>query len=151
MALRNLRIQDDPILRKKAKPVSQVNDKIRMILDDMVETLHHTPNGGALAANQIGVLKRLVVIDLGEGVVKLVNPEITKAEGEQFEIEGCLSFPDVWGKVRRPLNVTVTAWNEDGEPIIIEGEGLMAKCLCHELDHLDGIVFIDKVEEFIEI
>ncbi len=147
MAIRTLRTSDDEILRKQCKPVDKITERIRVILDDMLETLHNTPNGGALAANQVGILKRLVVIDLGDGVMKLVNPEITSAEGDQFEPEGCLSFPGMWGSVHRPQKVTVKALNEEGAEVVIEAEDLLAKCLCHEIDHLDGIVFVDKAED----
>mgnify|MGYP003276100255 CR=1 FL=1 len=150
MALREIRTFDDSILRKKSKPVEQVSDRIRTILDDMVETLHNTPNGGALAANQIGILRRLVVIDLGDGVRKLINPEVVSAQGEQFEPEACLSFPGWWGKVRRPQSVVVKALDENGCEVEIHASDLLAKCLCHEIDHLDGIVFIDKAEELNE-
>jgi len=142
---------EDEILRKRCKPVEKINEKILKILDDMVETLHNTPNGGALAANQIGILRRLVVVDTGDDVLKLINPEIVSSEGNQFEPEACLSFPGLWGKVHRPQKVTVRALNEAGEEIIIEGTDFMAKCLCHEIDHLDGLVFIDKAEELTEI
>lgn len=102
MAIRKIRTFDDEILRKKSKYVENVDNKIREILNDMAETMYNTPNGGGLAACQVGVLKRLVVIDLGEGLIKLVNPEIIKQEGEQIVVEGCLSFPEVWGKLKRP-------------------------------------------------
>lgn len=150
MAIRKIRKFRDPMLRKKSREVAEVDDHIREILDDMLETLHSLPHGGALAAPQIGVLKRLVVIDLEDNLYKLVNPVIVSAKGEQYETEGCLSFPDIWGKVRRPKTVTVEALNEFGEKITVKGKGLMAKCFCHEIDHLDGIVFIDKAEEFID-
>ena len=150
MALREIRTNYDSILRKKSKPVEEVNDRIRMILDDMVETLHNTPNGGALAANQVGVLRRLVVIDLGESVKKLINPVIVSSQGEQFEPEACLSFPGLWGRVRRPQSVVVKALDENGCEIEIQASDFMAKCLCHEIDHLDGIVFTDKAEELME-
>lgn len=150
MAIRELRTFDDEILRKKCKTVEEVNDKIRMMLDDMLETLHSIPHGGAIAAPQVGILKRLVVIDLKTGIYKLVNPVIEETDGEQFEIEGCLSFPDIWGKVKRPEHVIVRALDENGSEITVEGTGLMAKCLCHEIDHLDGICFTDKIEEYVD-
>ena len=106
--------------------------------------------GGGLAACQVGILKRLVVIDIGEGLLKLVNPEFVLQEGEQIVEEGCLSFPDVWGRLKRPERVVVRALDENGKEITVEGTGLLAKCLCHELDHLDGIVFKDKIIEFTE-
>ncbi len=147
MALRAIRINDDPILKKHCKKVEVVDDKIRQILNDMLDTLHAISNGAAIAAPQVGILKRLVVIDMGElsnGVLKLVNPEIIDQEGEQLCEEGCLSFPDRWAQTRRPNRVTVKALDENGNPVTLTGEGDLAKCFCHELDHLDGIVFLDK-------
>ena len=151
MALRQLRYNDDEILRKKCRKVEEVNDHIRMILDDMLDTLHNTENGAAIAAPQVGILKRLVVIDMGSGIFKLVNPEIIDKEGEQECIEGCLSFPNRFGKTVRPKKVTIKALNENGEEITLTGEDEMAKCFCHEIDHLDGILFIDKVTQWINI
>lgn len=151
MAIRKIRTFNDEILRKKSRPVEVVDDKIRELLNDMAETMYDTKIGGGLAACQVGILKRLVVIDLGEGLIKLVNPEIIRQSGAQQVIEGCLSFPGVWGKVTRPAHVTVRALNEEGKKVIIRGKGMMAKCLCHEIDHLDGLVFIDKVSEFVRI
>lgn len=147
MAIRQLRYQNDPILRKKSKEVTEVDDKIRQILDDMMDTLHHTENGAALAANQVGVLKRLVVIDYCGHYLKLVNPKIIDDSGKQECIEGCLSFPNRFVKTIRPQKVTVQAQNENGEEIFITGENDMAKCFCHELEHLDGEVFLDKAIE----
>lgn len=149
MALREIRTFDDELLRKKSREVREVTDRVRTLLDDMAETMYHA-EGGGLAACQIGILKRLVVIDVGEGLIKLVNPEFVLREGEQIVEEGCLSFPDVWGKLKRPERVIVRALDENGEEITVEGTGLLAKCLCHELDHLDGIVFKDKLIEFTE-
>lgn len=149
MALRKIRTFDDEILRKKSREVKEVTDRIRLLLDDMAETMYHA-QGGGLAACQVGILKRLVVIDVGEGLIRLVNPELVFQKGEQIVEEGCLSFPDIWGKLKRPEQVIVRALNENGEKITVEGTGLLAKCLCHELDHLDGIVFKDKLIEFTE-
>lgn len=149
MALRQIRINDDELLRKKCRKVELVDSRILQLLDDMAETMYHTGNGAGLAANQVGVLKRLVVIDMGEGLIKLINPELVFQSGTQECIEGCLSFPNRWGKTIRPQKVTVRFLNEKGEEITLTGEGDMAKCLCHELDHLDGTVFVDKVVEFI--
>lgn len=149
MALRQIRCNDDEILRKKCKEVIKVDDHIRMILNDMLETLHDTPNGAAIAAPQIGILKRLVVIDMGTSIYKLVNPKIISESGTQKCIEGCLSFPNKFGRTIRPKKVTIKALNENGEEIEMTGEDDMAKCFCHEIDHLDGIVFIDKVTEWL--
>jgi peptide deformylase len=151
MALREIRKFDDDVLRKKSKPVSKVDDHIRQLLNDMAETMYHAPNGGGLAACQVGILRRLVVADMGKGLIKLVNPQIIKEEGEQLVIEGCLSYPDVWGKVMRPQKVVVQALDENGEEIVMEATDEMAKCLCHEIDHLEGIIFTDKVVEYVEL
>lgn len=150
MALRQIRLSDDEILRKKSKEIEVVNDKIRQLLNDMADTMYNTENGGGLAAPQIGVLKRLVVIDMGQGLIKLVNPKIIKEEGKQKVIEGCLSIPNTWGKLIRPAKVTVQALNENGEKIILTGKGDLAKCFCHEIDHLEGILFTDLVTEYIK-
>lgn len=149
MALRQIRLFDDPILRNKSKQVEVVDDKIRDILNDMVETMYNTENGGGLAAPQVGILKRLVVIDMGQGLIKLINPKIIKKEGSQQVIEGCLSNPNVFGKLKRPYEVIVQALNENGEEIQLTGTGDLAKCFCHEIDHLEGILFTDLVTEYI--
>lgn len=149
MALRNIRIFNDDILRKKSRHVEKIDDRILTLLKDMTDTLDNTENGAALAAPQVGVLKRVVVINMGEGIMYLINPEIVEMEGSQEVIEGCLSIPNRWGKLIRPKKVKVKALNESGNEIIVTGEGDLAKCLCHEIDHLDGILFIDKVTEYI--
>ncbi|MBX4258376.1 peptide deformylase [Clostridium estertheticum] len=150
MALRQIRLFDDEILRKKSRIVELVDDKIRQILNDMAETMYNTENGGGLAGPQVGILKRLVVIDMGEGLIKLVNPRIIKHEGIQEVIEGCLSIPNTFGKLKRPAKVTVKALNENGDEIILTGTGDLAKCFCHEIDHLEGILFTDLVTEYIK-
>ena len=150
MAVRQLRFKNDEALRKKGREVTEVNDKIRMLLDDMMDTLYASNNGAALAANQIGILKRLVVIEDEGDFLKLVNPVIVEQIGEHDCIEGCLSFPGIFGKTKRPMRVKVEALNEKGEKIILDRSGEMAKCLCHEIDHLDGIVFTDKVTEYLD-
>ncbi len=150
MALREVRKLGDEILRKKSRNIECVDEKIRILLEDMVETMHHE-DGVGLAAPQVGVLKRAVVIDRGEGkIIKLINPVITTAEGNQSDEEGCLSVPGRSGTVVRPQKVTVKALNENGEEIIFTGEDLMARAFCHEIDHLDGILFIDKMEKELE-
>lgn len=151
MALRQIRLFEDEILRKKSRKVEVVDDKIRQILDDMTDTLHNSENGAAIAAPQVGILKRLIVIDMGQGLMKLVNPEITDKEGQQEVIEGCLSVPNKWGKLMRPAKVTVQALNENGKKITLTGTGDMAKCFCHEIDHLDGVLFTDLVTEYIDV
>ena len=147
MALRQIRYNDDEILRKKCKEVTKVDDHIRMILNDMLETLHNTPNGAAIAAPQVGILKRVVVIDLydDKGPYVLINPEIIKQKGEQEVEEGCLSFPNQFAKVIRPSEVTVKALDRDGKEYKLKGKGLLAQAISHEVDHLEGILFVDKI------
>ena len=149
MAVRQLRYNKEEILRKKCKEVSEVNDRIRGLLDDMMDTLHAGTNGAALAANQVGLLRRLVVIDYEGYYLKLVNPVITWQDGTQSCVEGCLSFPNVFGETVRPMRVKVEALDENGNKVNLDVSGEMAKCLCHEIDHLDGIVFVDKVTKFL--
>ena len=149
MALRNIRKLGEDILRKKCRPVETIDERIITLLDDMAETMYEA-NGVGLAAPQIGILKCIAVIDTGEGLIELINPQITDFEGNEKEVEGCLSVPGKYGYVLRPQKVTVSALNRDGEKITIEGEGLLARALCHEIDHLDGIVFVDKVTEYID-
>lgn len=144
MALRNIRKYGDEILRKKSRKVDNINDRITTLLSDMEETLYNA-NGVGLAAPQVGVLKRVIVIDIGQGIIKLINPEIIETEGSYIDEEGCLSIPGKQGKVERPYKVKVKALNEKGEEIIVEGEELLARALCHEIDHLDGILYVDKV------
>lgn len=151
MALRTIRTDPDPILQKKCREVTEVNDSVRLLLEDMLDTLHHTPNGAAIAAPQVGILRRLVVIDAGEisgGILKLVNPVIVKQEGEQVCTEGCLSFPNELFHTLRPEWVVVEALDEWGKPIRLEGRGFMAKCFCHEIDHLNGMTARDRQEQF---
>jgi peptide deformylase len=146
MALRNIvNYKTDDILRKKAKSVEKIDDKLLTLLDDMAETMYEA-NGVGLAGPQVGVLKRIVVVDVGTGLFKLINPVIEKAEGgEEEDTEGCLSFPQIYGKVKRPQKVIVKALNEKGENITLEATDLLARAFCHEIDHLDGVLFIDKV------
>ena len=144
MAILNIVKDGDPTLRKICRPVVEITPRILTLLDDMRETLAEA-NGAGLAAPQVGILRRIAVVDLGEEVVDLINPEIVETEGEQEEVEGCLSVPDVWGITKRPAYVKVKATNRLGEEFTVEGEGLNARCLCHEIDHLDGRLFTDNV------
>lgn len=144
MAIRQLRFEGDPVLRKVSKMVAKIDSKILTLLDDMVETMHKE-EGVGLAAPQIGILKRIIVIDIGEGILKLINPEIIYEEGEIIDVEGCLSIPDESGNVKRPMKVNVKYTDIDGSEKIIEGTGLLARALCHEIDHLNGILYIDKI------
>lgn len=149
MAIRNIRKDGDEILRKHSREVDEINDKILTLLEDMKDTLYKA-DGVGLAAPQVGVLKRVIVIDVGEGLLQLINPVIMSQSGQQCNAEGCLSIPGIWGEVNRPTNVVVEALNEKGEKITINAEGLLAIALCHEIDHLDGILFKDKVVRFID-
>lgn len=149
MAIRNIRKNEDEVLRKKSKKVDKIDSRILTLLDDMAETMYKA-EGVGLAAPQIGILRRLVVIDVGEGLIKLINPEIMSYSGEQIDVEGCLSVPDVHGEVKRPQSVVVRALNEKGEKIEVMGNDLLARALCHEIDHLNGILFIDKAIRIIE-
>jgi peptide deformylase len=149
MAIRNILKDGDEILRKKSREVTGISGNILILLDDMADTMYKA-NGAGLAAPQVGVLRRVVVIDTGEGLVELINPVIREQTGLQTTIEGCLSIPGVWGEVERPARVVVEALNRKGEKITIEGEGFMAQAICHEVDHLDGILFTDKVIRFLD-
>lgn len=153
VAIRQIREIGDDILRKKSRKVEVVDEKIVQLLEDMHETLKISKDGIGLAAPQVGILKRLIVIDLTEEdgeVYKLVNPEIIKSKGEQVCREGCLSVPGMLGDVIRPKEVVVDALNEKGEKIRIKAQDLLAIVLCHEIDHLDGVLFIDKATEIFE-
>ena len=146
MAIRQIRLSNDEILRKTSREVEEVNDKIRELLQDMLETMHRY-NGVGLAAPQVGVLKRVIVIDLYDGSepLQLVNPKIVKAKGKQEVEEGCLSFPNEYAKLIRPKEVVVEALNQKGEKVKIVGKDLLAQALAHEIDHLNGILFVDNM------
>lgn len=145
MALRQVRLQEEEVLRKKCKQVKSFDSRLAELLDDMAETMYHY-NGVGLAAPQVGILKRALVIDIGEGLVELCNPVILASRGSKTDNEGCISVPGLAGKVTRPEWVKVEGYTRNGEKMIIEGEDLMARCLCHEIDHLEGILYTDKVE-----
>ena len=144
MALRQIVKIGEPVLRKKSKVVKEINDRLIDLLDDMADTMYEA-DGVGLAAPQVGILKRGVVVDIGDGLIELINPEIIEAEGEYLDNEGCLSVPGESGDVLRPYRVKVRALNRFGETIEIEGEELLARAFCHEIDHLDGILYVDKV------
>lgn len=143
MAKRVIRTDEDPLLRKTSRPVKELNDRITMLLDDMVETMHQA-NGVGLAAPQVGILRRAITVDVGEGVYKMINPEILEEEGSDIDIEGCLSVPNFNGTVERPEMIKVKYLDENFTENIIEARGLFARCICHEVDHLNGILFTDK-------
>lgn len=149
MAIRNIVKEGDDVLRKTSRPVESFDEKLATLLDDMAQTMHNA-DGVGLAAPQVGILRRAVVIDIGEGVIELVNPVIVSAEGEQEGQEGCLSCPGEWGIVKRPNKVTVEAQDRHGKKIRVSGEELLARAMCHELDHLDGIIFKDVATRMID-
>lgn len=162
MAIRNLRLDGDPILRKTSRSINEINDKIQELIEDMIETMYEN-EGVGLAAPQVGVLKRLVIVDVGisedeeedlgkgedipDGPIVLINPEIIEQDGEQIGTEGCLSVPDRSGEVKRPSHIKVRAKNEKFEDIEFEARNFFARAICHEVDHLNGILYIDKLEE----
>ncbi len=144
MALRKVVTKEDPILRKKSRPVEKFDDKLAQLLDDMKETMY-AADGVGLAGVQVGMLRRVVVMDCGEDYIELINPEIVETEGEQFADEGCLSIPGEYYETIRPEVVKVKAQNREGQWCVYKGEGLKARCFCHEIDHLDGILFTDRL------
>lgn len=145
MALRTIRVQGDPVLTKKSRPVEQMTPRISELITDMLDTMYDAMGVG-LAAPQVGILKRIVVIDIGEGPIVLINPEILETSGEQTGDEGCLSVPGMAGQVTRPNYVKVKAMDEDMNEVIYEGTELLARAFCHEIDHLDGKMYTDLVE-----
>ncbi len=147
MAIRKIvEMGTDDILRKHARRVDKFDRRLHQLLDDMADTMVEA-DGVGLAAPQVGILKRCCVIDVGDGLIELVNPEIVWIEGEVVDVEGCLSVPGRRATVARPEKVRVRAQDRKGKPIEIEGEGLLARCLCHEIDHLDGVLYVDKMIE----
>ena len=145
MALRTIRVEGDPVLTKISRPVDKMTPRIQDLITDMLDTMYEAMGVG-LAAPQVGILKRIVVIDVGDGPIILINPEIIEKTGEQTGDEGCLSVPGMSGQVTRPDHVKVKALNEDMEEVVYEGEGLLARAFCHELDHLDGHMYTELVE-----
>lgn len=146
MAVRQILTYDkEELLRKKSKSVEQFDNRIKALIEDMKETMEKA-NGIGLAAPQVGILKRIIVINTGEGILALINPEIRNAEGEQSEYEGCLSVPNIYGIVKRPLRVTVRGINGEGSIADYHLRGSAARAVCHEIDHLDGVLFLDRTE-----
>lgn len=141
MAIRTIRKEKDPVLYIRCREVKRFDNRLAILIDDMIETMHNA-DGVGLAAPQVGVLKRVLVIDLGDGPIEMVNPEIVESSGEQGGLEGCLSFPDRSGYVIRPNYVKVRAYNRNGDLLEYEGEGLFARAVFHECDHLDGKVYL---------
>ncbi|MCI8500800.1 MAG: peptide deformylase [Oscillospiraceae bacterium] len=149
MAIRNIVTKEDEILKKKCRPVEKFDERLWELLDDMAETMYQN-DGVGLAAPQVGILRRVVVIDAGEGLIELVNPVIVSSSGRQEEYEGCLSCPGEYGLTKRPKKVTVKAQDRHGKTFTREGEDLLARAFCHELDHLEGILFLDIAEKIVE-
>ena len=150
MALRNLVIEGDPLLRKTSRPVDEITPRIIKLLDDMADTMYFEGRGIGIAAPQVGVLRRIFVIDVGDehGLIEFINPEIIETSGSQIDNEGCLSVPGKTCEVDRPSHVKVKALDREGNEFVLEAEDLLARCICHENDHLDGHVFTEIVEEF---
>lgn len=143
MAILNIVKEGDDVLRKVCRPVESITPRTLQLLDDMLETLHDA-NGVGLAAPQVGILRRIAIVEVVDGqVYELINPEIIEREGKQNEMEGCLSVPEQWGVTERPMKVTVRAMNRKGETYTVSGSGLLARAFCHEIDHLDGVLFKD--------
>jgi len=144
VAIRIIRKDEDPILRKKAKQVEKIDDRVKILLEDMKDTMYDA-DGVGLAAPQVGVLKRIILVDVGEGLLEMINPEIVETCGEEIDEEGCLSLPGVNGEVPRPEAVTVKGLNPQGQEIVVEAKNLFARALCHEIDHLNGVLFTDRI------
>ena len=149
MAIRNIVKEGDPVLAKICRPVEKFDEKLAVLLDDMYETMQNG-DGVGLAAPQVGILRRIFVIDIGDGKTEFINPKIEKTKGVQEGVEGCLSCPGEYGVTRRPMYVTVTAQNRYGDQFTVNAEGLYAKAICHENDHLDGVLFKEHVIRMVE-
>ena len=146
MALRNIVTEGDELLRKKSRQVTEINERICTLLDDLADTMYYENRGIGLAAVQVGVLRRVFVVDVGDehGLIEFINPEIIETSGNQVSCEGCLSVPGRNANVNRPAKIKIRATNRHGEEFELEAEGILAICICHEFDHLEGILFIDK-------
>ncbi len=146
MALRNLVIEGDPLLRKTSRTVDEITPRIIKLLDDMADTMYYEGRGIGIAAPQVGVLRRVFIVDVGDehGLIEFINPEILETSGSQIDNEGCLSVPGKTCEVERPRHIKVKALNRNGEEFELEADDLLARCICHENDHLNGILFIDK-------
>lgn len=148
MAIRNILKDGDPTLLKKSRDVNKFDIRLHQLLDDMKETMENA-DGAGLAAPQVGVLRRVAVVATQDGIVELINPEIVETEGEQEGLEGCLSFPGIYGIVTRPAKVTVKAQDRHGETFTVTGEGIVARAFCHETDHLNGVVFTERAQRIL--
>lgn len=150
MAILNIVKEGDPVLRGKCREVTEITPRIVTLLDDMKETLHKA-QGVGLAAPQVGIRRRICIVEVDEGdLIEMINPVIIKKSGYQSELEGCLSIPDKWGYTERPMEVTVKALDRFGKEFTVSGTGLKARAFCHEIDHLDGVLFTDKVTQFVD-
>lgn len=150
MAIRKILTKEDEVLNKVCKPVEKFDKKLWQLLDDMADTLYKV-RGVGLAAPQIGILRRVAIVDVGDGLIELINPTITNTSGEQRAVEGCLSCPEQWGYVTRPMNCTLKAQDRNGELYEMDLTEMACRCACHEVDHLDGNLFLRLVDEFIDI
>ncbi len=149
MGIRNIRTEGDQILNAVCKDVTEINDRLLTLIDDMIDTMYEN-DGAGIAAPQVGVMKRVIVVGVTEEPIVLINPKLISEEGKQRDLEGCLSVPEIFGVVERPLKVVVSGITPEGEEVEIEGEGFLARALCHELDHLDGILFRDHVIRYVD-
>lgn len=147
MAIRKIVLEGDPLLEKKCRPIDKIDDRILELIEDMAETMYDA-EGVGIAAPQVGVLRRVICVDIGLGLHVFINPEITSKEGCSYESEGCLSLPGVYGKVTRPEKITVKFLNREGEEVTLGADGFFARAICHECDHLDGILIRGKIEEY---
>jgi len=145
MSVIEIRKAGDPVLKEKSKPVLKITKQTRALLDNLVETLRDA-NGAGLAAPQIGVSLRVIVIDIGDGLIELINTEIIESEGSETTTEGCLSFPGMWGEVERFTCVTVQGLDRHGNPVNLKGDGMLARAFQHEIDHLDGVLFVERAK-----
>lgn len=150
MALRKIRLEEDPILRKRSREITDINDRIKILLEDMVDTMDDA-DGVGLAAPQVGILRRAIVVNIGDGPIKMINPEILETEGKVIDVEGCLSVPGRSGTVNRPETIKVKYLDLVGKENNLEAEGLLARVICHEVDHLEGILYIDRMIEEVEL
>ena len=150
MAIRNIVTERNEILRKKSRPITDFNEKLWNLLDDMAQTMYKA-GGVGLAAVQVGILRQAVVVDIGDGLIELVNPQIAEQNGENIDTEGCLSCPGEYGKVKRPSYVKVKAFDRNGNPIELEAKDFLARAFCHEIDHLQGTIFKDLAIEMVDI
>ncbi|MDO5724775.1 MAG: peptide deformylase [Tissierellia bacterium] len=151
MAIRKIKTDLDPVLRKVSRPVDEINDRIKILLEDMTQTMYKA-EGVGLAAPQIGVLRRVIVVDIGDGnVYKMINPKIIESDGKELGLEGCLSVPNRSGNVIRPKTIKVEYMDEEGNQNSLDANDFLARAICHEIDHLDGILYIDIAEEIFEL